>query len=125
LSTHLKEDKPIFIQIAEIIEDAILSGVYAEETQVPSITEMALVYKINPATALKGVNMLVDSGLLYKKRGLGMYVAQDARMRIIGQRKEQFHHKYIKPMLAEAKSLGISHAEICQMIERGDQENGD
>ena len=68
--------KPIFQSIAEWLEDAILAGIYVEEGQVPSITEISVQYNINPATALKGVNKLVDSGLIYKKRGLGMFVSK-------------------------------------------------
>lgn len=71
----LTEDRPIFQQIAEQLEEAILSGAYPEESQVPSITEYSVQYRINPATALKGINLLVDAGLLYKKRGVGMFVA--------------------------------------------------
>ena len=67
----LTEDRPIFQQIAEQLEEAILSGAYPEESQVPSITEYSVQYRINPATALKGINLLVDAGLLYKKRGVG------------------------------------------------------
>ena len=72
-------DKPIFLQLAEQLEDGILSGAFPEEGQIPSITEYASTYKINPATALKGVNLLVDAGLLYKKRGVGMFVTQGAQ----------------------------------------------
>ena len=75
----LTEDRPIFQQIAEQLEEAILSGAYPEESQVPSITEYSVQYRINPATALKGINLLVDAGLLYKKRGVGMFVASGAR----------------------------------------------
>ena len=74
----LTEDRPIFQQIAEQLEEAILSGAYPEESQVPSITEYSVQYRINPATALKGINLLVDAGPLYKKRGVGMFVASGA-----------------------------------------------
>ena len=66
---QLQGEKPIFLQLAEQLEDGILSGAYPEGSQVPSITEYAATYKINPATALKGINLLVNAGLLYKKRG--------------------------------------------------------
>jgi DNA-binding transcriptional regulator YhcF (GntR family) len=72
---HFDDERPIFIQLAEQLENEILSGIYNEEDQVPSITEFSVAYKINPATALKGINLLVDAGLLYKKRGVGMFVA--------------------------------------------------
>jgi DNA-binding transcriptional regulator YhcF (GntR family) len=74
-----------------MLEDAILSGVYGEDDQVPSITEYAVAYRINPATALKGINILVDGGLLYKKRGVGMFVAPGAKEKLLRERREKFY----------------------------------
>ena len=79
MQINFDSDKPIFIQIAEGIEDAILTGAFEEESQIPSITEFSVTYKINPATALKGINILVDSGIIYKKRGVGMFVEKGAK----------------------------------------------
>lgn len=59
---------PIFMQVSEKLTDAIFTGAFAEETQIPSTTEISMTYKINPATVLKGMNLLVDQGLIYKKR---------------------------------------------------------
>ena len=73
---NFEDDRPIFMQIAEGIEDAILSGVFPEESQIPSTTEISVNYKINPATALKGINILVDDNVIYKKRGIGMFVVK-------------------------------------------------
>ena len=87
---QLQGEKPIFLQLAEQLEDGILSGAYPEGSQVPSITEYAATYKINPATALKGINLLVNAGLLYKKRGIGMFVAEGARENLRRQRFERF-----------------------------------
>lgn len=112
-------ERPIFIQLAEQLEDAILAGVYDGEQQVPSITEYSLAYKINPATALKGINMLVDAGLLYKKRGVGMFVAKGARDTLLKQRRESFFSERIVPAIREAKNLGILRPELEKMIERG------
>lgn len=119
LNANLNEERPIFIQIAELIEDAILSSAYGEEEQVPSITELAVAYKINPATALKGINLLVDAQLLYKKRGMGMFVAKGAKERISQSRKDHFYQMYIQPMLKEAERLEISTTEITDMLEKG------
>lgn len=90
------EERPIFQQLAEQLEEGILSGVYPEESQVPSITEFSVTYKINPATALKGINLLVDAGLLYKKRGVGMFVSIGAPEKLREQRKERFYRDYIE-----------------------------
>src|SRR5258706_13705628 len=96
---HVIDDtRPIFVQIAERIEADILAGRLAEEEQVPSTTQFAALYQINPATAAKGVNLLVDQGILYKKRGLGMYVATGTRARLIAERREHFFEHYLVPM---------------------------
>ena len=107
---------PIFEQLAEKIQDAILENTYLEDQQIPSTTEMALTLKINPATALKGVNILVDEGIVYKKRGLGMFVANGAKEKIHAKRKQEFFSKYIEALLEEAKKLGISREDLITMI---------
>ena len=113
----MDEGRPIFQQIAERVENDILTGALSEEGQVPSTNEFALYYRINPATAGKGVNLLVEQGILYKRRGIGMFVAAGARERISARRREMFVAEYIAPMLAEAASLGITPHQISQLIE--------
>ncbi|NLB41703.1 MAG: GntR family transcriptional regulator [Clostridiales bacterium] len=111
--------KPIYIQLAEGLEDAILNEAFEEETQIPSTTELSVMYKINPATALKGINMLVDDEILYKKRGIGMFVTAGAKEKIFHKRKRSFYDSYIFALLTEAEKLGIDRNEIINMIERG------
>jgi len=113
------EERPLFLQVAELLEEAIFSGAYPEESQVPSITELSVSCKINPATALKGVNLLVDQGLLYKKRGLGMFVASGAKDRLSAERKRKFFAGYIEPLLQEASKLGLSREDVTEMIQKG------
>ena len=112
----IEEGKPIFVQIAEQIENDIIDGVYPTETQVPSTNEFASFYRINPATAGKGVNLLVDDGILYKKRGIGMFVADGARERLIVKRRDAFRDEYLRPLLAEAAKLGIDPQQLTDMI---------
>jgi DNA-binding transcriptional regulator YhcF (GntR family) len=114
----IDENRPIFVQIAERIENDIISGELPEEAQVPSTNQFASFYQINPATAAKGVNLLVDQGILYKKRGLGMYVATGARAILLEKRREQFFEQYVVPMLQEAEKLGISTEQLMEMIQR-------
>lgn len=114
----IEEGKPIFVQIAEQIENDIIAGVYPPETQVPSTNEFAAFYRINPATAGKGVNVLVDDGILYKKRGIGMFVSDGARERLIAKRRDAFRDEYLRPLLAEATKLGIDPDQISQMIQK-------
>ena len=112
----LTQEKSISIQIKEMIEDDILRDVLLEEERVPSTNELARLYAINPATAAKGVNLLVDEGILYKKRGIGMFVATGAKAQIQGKRREQFYDNYVKSLMAEAMSLGITKKELVAMI---------
>lgn len=118
----LTDEKSIYIQICEMIETDILRGILLEGERVPSTNELARMYTINPATAAKGVNMLVDEGILYKKRGIGMFVETGAAERIRRRRKQDFKEKKISALLAEAKSLGISRDELIEMIENGGSE---
>ena len=112
----LTQEKSIYIQIREMIENDILRDILLEEERVPSTNELAKIYAINPATAAKGVNLLVDEGILYKKRGIGMFVATGAKRQIAERRKKNFYEDYVKNLLAEAKSLGISRQELVAMI---------
>ena len=113
------ESRPIFLQLAEMLEDGIISGAFPEEGQIPSITEYSAALKINPATALKGINLLVDAGLVYKKRGVGMFVAEGAREALLAKRREGFYESQAKPAAREAKALGITLDELKKMMERG------
>ena len=110
---------PIFLQLSQGLEDEILSGVYREGEQIPSITELAASYKINPATALKGINLLVDAGIVYKKIGIGMFVSQGALQLLKEKRQDEFFQQYVLPMVQEAKRLSIQPETLRDWIERG------
>lgn len=116
MKERLTEQKSIYLQIGEMIETDILRGILLEEEQVPSTNELAKLYTINPATAAKGVNLLVDEGILYKRRGIGMFVARGARSKILTKRKAAFAEAHIAPLLQEARSLGITREELINMI---------
>lgn len=113
----LTQEKSIYIQIKEMIENDILRDILLEEERVPSTNELAKLYSINPATAAKGINLLAAEGILQKRRGIGMFVAQGAREKITAKRKKNFYDDYIKSLLAEAGSLGITKRELIEMIE--------
>ncbi len=112
----LNQEKSIYLQIKEMIEQDILRDILLEEERVPSTNELARLYAINPATAAKGINLLVEEGILYKKRGIGMFVAEGAKAAIMKKRKECFFDDYIRGFLLEAASLGISKKELIEMI---------
>jgi len=114
----LNEDEPIFIQISKAIEDEILTDSIKEDEQVPSTTELSRLYNINPATVLKGMNILVDKNILYKKRGLGMFVNSGAKNTIKLLRKESFKNKVIKNLIEEANKLDIDKDELLEMIKQ-------
>lgn len=107
----------IYLQIAQMLEDGILRGIYPEETQVPSTNELARTLRINPATGAKGLNLLVEDGILYKRRGLGMFVAPGAEARIRAKRRAEFLEQYVKPLVAEARKLGLTTEELQAMLE--------
>ena len=112
----ISQNKSIYLQVSEMIETDILRGILLEEERVPSTNELAKLYTINPATAAKGINLLVDEGILYKKRGIGMFVAEGAKEHIIEKRRDAFYENYVKGLLEEAKSLGISSEQLVEMI---------
>ena len=114
----IDDSKPIFLQIAELIENDIVDGHLAEETQVPSTNEFAAFHRINPATAAKGVNLLVDEGILYKRRGIGMFVATGARQAVVARRREELFQQYVQPLRLEARKLGIDNDQLAEMITR-------
>lgn len=116
----MKEDgKPLFVQIAEQVEDSIVDGTVAEEAQAPSTNELAAFYRINPATAAKGINMLVTKGVLYKRRGVGMFVAAGARELLLNERRNDFALRYVQPLLAEAQRIGLAPEDVANLIRNG------
>ena len=127
MKINFEDERPIFLQIAEGIEDGILVGAYPEEEQVPSTTEISVTYKINPATALRGINRLVEEGILYKRRGLGMFVAKGATEKVKEKRKAAFSVQYVKPLTKEARRLSLTMGETVALVERsfGDESEQD
>ncbi|GAB7050575.1 GntR family transcriptional regulator [Catenuloplanes indicus] len=107
---------PIYQQIADKIKDEILSGALREDEQVMSTNQYASFYRINPATAAKGFQQLVDEGVLYKKRGIGMFVSPQAREQLVGQRRERFFAEVVDAMIAEARMIGIPLDEVVARI---------
>ena len=112
-------EKPIFIQIAEQLEDSIFTGIYPEETKIPSTNEISALLNINPHNVLKGMNLLVDDEIIYKKRGLGMFVKEGAVEKIRQKRQGQFYDQFIATLIEEANKLNMSKDEIIKLIERG------
>jgi len=112
------EGRPIFRQLAEQIENQIIDGSLVEGQQVPSTNEFAAFHRINPATALKGIALLVDTGVLFKRRGIGMFVADGARDRLLAERRERFAAEFVQPLLLEARGLQLSTDHIIDIIRK-------
>ena len=118
----LNDQSLIYLQIAQMLEDDILRGFYREEEQVPSTNELARGYNINPATAAKGINLLVADGVLYKKRGIGMFVASGAEETVRRKRKAAFYDGFVRPMVKEGASLALSEEELLAMVRQAVKE---
>jgi GntR family transcriptional regulator len=120
----LDDGAPIFSQVAESLAESIAVGALAEGEQVPSTNELAAYYRINPATAAKGINVLTDDGLVEKRRGIGMFVAAGARERLLQARRNRFAERYIEPMVAEASRLGMDTDALVAMVREASPAEG-
>ncbi|MGB6579831.1 MAG: GntR family transcriptional regulator [Streptosporangiaceae bacterium] len=118
----LDEGGPLFAQVAERLAGEIADGGLAEGARVPSTNELAAFYRINPATAAKGIKVLADDGLLEKRRGIGMFVATGARQRLLARRRAEFTERYVEPLLTEAARLGIDADELIALIKETSNE---
>ncbi len=108
---------PVFLQLASSIEDSILSGEFGEQTRLPSAKEFSESLNISPATALKGMGLLLDSGVIYKKRGVGMFVSTGAKRVVAARRRREFTIMHILPVIHEAKKLGMTKGELAALLE--------
>ena len=124
MNVNMSSTVPIYIQIAEEIEDLILEGKLLEGEQAPSTNQLSEVYKLNPATARKGLNILVDKNILHKRRGLGMYVSDGAVKQIQMARKEGFLQKFVNELLIESRKLDIDIDEVIMMIKQQNNKIG-
>jgi DNA-binding transcriptional regulator YhcF (GntR family) len=109
---------PIYRQIADRIKADVLSGVLGADEQVMSTNQYAAFYRINPATAAKAFQQLVDEDVLYKRRGIGMFVSPTARDALRAQGRETFFGQVVDPMVAEARSIGIPLSDVVKRIEQ-------
>ena len=115
------QSSPIYQRLADQMEEMIFSGLFLEGDQVPSTTQLSQELHINPATVLKGMNMLVDQQLLEKRRGRGMFVTAGAQEKIMEKRKEGFYQNYVASLIQEATKLGITEDHLLTLIQRGYQ----
>ena len=114
----MNNDKPIFIQIMEMIEDDIILGTYHPDDIIISTTQISKLLNVNPTTSVKAVSKLTDEGILYKKRGIGMCVTNDAKAIILARRKKNFINEAVPELVSEAEKLNISEDELIEIIRR-------
>jgi DNA-binding transcriptional regulator YhcF (GntR family) len=112
----LDGNSPIFQQIKEVIEEGILSGEFVADEQIPSSRQLVSLYNVNPLTVLKGVGLLADEGILYKKRGEGMFVSSEAVEKLRRRIGQSFRREHIEPIVRVSASLGIGLDELKQQI---------
>jgi len=115
--------KPIYVQIAEWLELEILNDHIKEEERIFSQYQLADMFTVNPATAAKGLNILANENIIYKKRGLGMFVSPNAKQFIKSKRREQILEQLIKELVMEAKRLDVSENELIRMIQQAGKES--
>jgi DNA-binding transcriptional regulator YhcF (GntR family) len=115
---------PIYRQIADQVKADVVSGTLGGDEQVMSTNQYAAYYRINPATVAKAFQQLVDEQVLYKKRGIGMFVSPTARDALRAQRRETFYSDVVDPMVAEAKAVGIPIDEVVARIQQLDGRGG-
>ncbi|WP_025027575.1 GntR family transcriptional regulator [Caldalkalibacillus mannanilyticus] len=118
MKISIDENQPIFKQIADIIEDQIINDMYRTDEQILSTTQLTKMLQINPATVVKGINLLVKQGILYKKSGIGMFVSSGAKENILKRRRQDFYRKYVETLLEEAKKIHLTEEDILNMIKR-------
>jgi len=121
LKPVLDESLPIFQQIAQIIRNNIIEGIVMEGERVPSENELSSFYNINRATVRKGLQTLADEEIIYKKRGIGMFVVEGAKEKLLNERKKQYKKEYIRPLLEEGNRLGISVDKVIELIKEEDE----
>ena len=122
---HFEGDLPIYVQIKRAIEDMIVEGRLNANDKVPSTTEMVKFYQVNHITVAKGVNELVNEGIVYKKRGVGMFVSENAKETLLTRRRNRLKDRFIKPLLSEAQKLEVDVEEIIRMIHTTKEEKNE
>jgi DNA-binding transcriptional regulator YhcF (GntR family) len=114
----LDNDRPIFLQVKEAIEDDILAGLLAPDDQIPSNSQLVGFFSVNPVTVHRGVSLLLEEGIVYKKRGLGMFVSPDAPVLLRKRERDNFEQDFIAPLMRQAVLLGIDRDTLHARIDR-------
>ncbi len=119
------ESTPIYLQIKCEIEKAIIYGSLEEEEAVPSIRIMAKQYRLNPQTVSNAISELLNEGILFKKRGIGMFVEKGAQKKLKAKTYEEFIEADLQNIVIKSRSLGISKKELLGLIEESYNKGGE
>ncbi len=119
MKLNFNNDEPLFQQLADELINAIISGALQEEEKIPSVSELSLSLQINPQTVTKATTILVDKEIIYKKRGLGMFVVKGIREKLLMERKKKFYDSYLTKVIEEANRLHMTKEEIIELINGG------
>lgn len=111
-----KENKAIYLQIAELLMDEILQGKHAEEDRIPSVREYAANVEVNVNTCMRAYDWLCSQEIIFTKRGLGYFVSHDARETILTLRKKEFFEEFLPELKQKMQTLGISREEIAEQL---------
>ncbi len=112
------KDMPIYLQLKKLVEEGILSDTYSSDDSLPSIRSLAQAYRLNPQTVASAFSELVNDGVVYKKRGLGFYISEDAKEKLLKMRRAEFYEKDVREFAKSVSFLGIDVSEICEMLKK-------
>jgi DNA-binding transcriptional regulator YhcF (GntR family) len=112
---NFKDNKAIYLQIADRIGDQILTGVLIPDGKVPSVRELAAEIEVNANTVARTYDHLQQSGVIYTKRGLGFFVSPDAKEKIVTLRRDQLMQGEMDYFLGQIKAVGITPEELRQL----------
>lgn len=122
---NFQSDKPLYIQVAEMIEKEILKGNIRVDEQVPSTTDFTRIYQINPATSMKGLNLLVEEGILYKRRGLGFFLGPRGKELILEKKREEFYQDLLPKFIEAMDLLDLDREDLIKKLREGGKDDRD
>ena len=115
---NFDQKTPIYQQLADTIRQDILTGALKEETAIPSVRQISVEYGLNPQTVLNATQLLIQEGLLEKRRGLGMFVQKQARKQLNQSASDRFRNETVQALVEEAQMLSITQEALIELIQQ-------
>ena len=107
--------QPIYMQIADYFCENIIRKEWKENEKIPSVREIAIQVEVNPNTAIRAYTFLQDQGIIYNKRGIGYFVAEDGYQKALEIRKEEFVHKDLPNLSKTMDLLSLKLDDVIQL----------